>query len=1033
MKPDQRSKTFLAITRSKGKMYEYAIPERDHIAISIDPSKLLVLSIGILGDVAANRSHETTNLPLVSPQFSASFFDSYIQSKLNVDLDQYLRLMGSAAYYLSDLPGSSKVLANLIVNNTLDLDCSGLENLLTWLLQGKYSNVVPVTEDLYRDPINDISELMTKFSKTGSQDEDLIRACDGLHQKIYKNGSPRELLFSDAIGAVVKKKLQNSVWRALPSYSDLPKEIWAPIFQKSSSIKELWPAQHLLGQKEVFKGKSAMVQMPTSAGKTKATELIIRSSFLANRTSLVIIVAPFRALCHEIKNSLSIAFQDEQIAVDEMTDVLQMDFTSDNLLEGKQILVVTPEKLMYALRHNIELASKAGLVIFDEGHQFDNGARGITYELLLTSLRSILSTTTQKIIISAVISNADAIGEWFNGTGSTVVSGTDLVPTFRSVGFVSWLDQAGRVEYVSSENIEESEYFVPRVIETYPLSKKPREKKERIFPDKSDSQAIALYLGLKLVKNGSVAIFCGKKSIASSICAKAVDIFEREVSVRSPGIFSDQEELNKLYFLYLQNLGREAISTKSARLGVYTHHGNTPQGIRLAVEYAMQRGLIHFVVCTSTLAQGINLPIRYLVVTSLYQGLEKMRVRDFHNLIGRAGRSGMYTEGSILFADPLIFDRRRVRKDMWRWGQVKNLFTPENSEPCISNLLSIFDPIKSDDDEFSIKMDAMAFVKIYVDNPEEITSLSQKIVTKYGDKGFSLSGVERQILEKMALISSIESFLMSNWDITEEIMTEEKVVGLAKGTFAYSLADEKNRQHICNLFKLLASNISQRVKNTISRKAYGKTLYGIRDAQIIDQWVHDNISQLSSVDADHLLDVIWPLLNRYINNNTYNKCDKPSLLKDVVQGWISGKSFYDLLKILHNGNAKLLWGKRCREYNIENLVEMCEVGLAYGGALLLGAINEFVDLLEFENKQETLSKIRLFQKRLKYGLPSTESVVIFEMGFSDRAVSQELANKLGQFNLSLEARSAISTNIERVKHIVDQYPSYYGEILKRYV
>ena len=65
----------------------------------------------------------------------------------------------------------------------------------------------------------------------------------------------------------------------------------------------------------------------------------------------------------------------------------------------------------------------------------------------------------------------------------------------------------------------------------------------------------------------------------------------------------------------------------------------------------MKEGLVRFVVCTSTLAQGVNLPIRYLIVTSVYQGKEQIKVRDFHNLIGRAGRAGMHTEGSILFAD----------------------------------------------------------------------------------------------------------------------------------------------------------------------------------------------------------------------------------------------------------------------------------------------------------------------------------------------------------------------------------------------
>ena len=103
------------------------------------------------------------------------------------------------------------------------------------------------------------------------------------------------------IAAVLRKRLQNSSWKALPLYSGLSSDKWLHALQKESFIKELWPAQHILSKADVLKGESAIVQMSTSAGKTKATELILRSAFLTNRIKLAIIIAPFGALCHEIK------------------------------------------------------------------------------------------------------------------------------------------------------------------------------------------------------------------------------------------------------------------------------------------------------------------------------------------------------------------------------------------------------------------------------------------------------------------------------------------------------------------------------------------------------------------------------------------------------------------------------------------------------------------------------------------------------------------------------------------------------------
>ena len=94
----------------------------------------------------------------------------------------------------------------------------------------------------------------------------------------------------------------------LPKYSGLSKREWINTLKKKNFIKEFWPAQHLLGKADILKGESAIVQMPTSAGKTKSTELIIRSAFLSGRATLAVIVAPFRALCNEIKNTLADAF-----------------------------------------------------------------------------------------------------------------------------------------------------------------------------------------------------------------------------------------------------------------------------------------------------------------------------------------------------------------------------------------------------------------------------------------------------------------------------------------------------------------------------------------------------------------------------------------------------------------------------------------------------------------------------------------------------------------------------------------------------
>jgi hypothetical protein len=443
----------------------------------------------------------------------------------------------------------------------------------------------------------------------------------------------------------------------------------------------------------------------------------------------------------------------------------------------------------------------------------------------------------------------------------------------------------------------------------------------------------------------------------------------------------------------------------------------------------MREERIRFVICTSTLAQGVNLPIRYLIVTSVYQGMERIKVRDFHNLIGRAGRAGMHTEGSILFADPIVYDKRKDRNDKWRWEQVKELLEPRNSEPCISNLLSIFEPIKSDDDKYTITMEALEFARAYIRDPDEVSRLSAGIAGQHYDKGFTREGVEHQVTWRISLICAVESFLLSHWDESEAGLSESDVIHLAEETLAFFLADDQKREHIRELFKLLAGNISANISEPDRRRIYGRTLYGMRDAQSIEGWVQSNATQLLSiVNEEEALNLAWPLLTEHIHNGMFKKFDKPEVLKEVSKEWIEGNPFHDLLGIIHQRKAKMIWGTRRRDFKVDHVVEVCEGALAYDGALLIGALCEFVEALNQEETGDLISRLQLFQKRLKYGLPTETTIALYELGFSDRVISQDLATTL---KLSATQKKnvvkALKHNRDAAIAVIKKYPTYFQE------
>ena len=1027
MKPSTRSNQLLSITRSKAKMYEYGVPIEDHIAVTIDPANLFDLTIGILGDLTARinnpieRIDEDSSESKQHIKFSAFFFDSYIASRLNSEVDAYLQLLASAAYYLSDFPGSSAVLAKQADLEGFPSTEDELVKMLRWMLAPKLSAPLKIDEPNYGELISSSSLQIFNYLTHGvnGSAEEILRE---LRAVAYRDGSPRDVLMADAIAATAKMRISNSIWNCLPNYSGINVEKWRPAFEKSSFIREFWPAQNMIGENRVFEGTSAVIQMPTSAGKTKSTELIIRSAFLSDRASLAVIVAPLRALCHEIHDSLIEHFSNEAIAIDELSDVVQDDFVVNEFLGRKQVIIVTPEKLSYVFRQEPDFASQIGLIIYDEGHLIDDENRGPTYELLLSSLKSRLPTNVQIIFISAVLQNSSDIRNWLMAVESPVISGKDLSPTYRTIAFTSWVTPLGRLQFISPNNPDKDEYFVPRVLSQHKLKLLAKEKDAQLFPKKNPHE-IALYLALRLHKNGSVAIFCAQKKQVANLCKIIVDVYKRGLDMNPPSVTSDNNEWVRLQSLYARNLGSTANATVAAIYGFYTHHGNIPQGIRLAVEWAMKKGLIKIVICTSSLAQGVNLPLRYLVIDSARIDRNLIKTREFQNLIGRAGRLGMHTEGSIIFADPKLYDNKLSWQGSQRWREICQLLDVEQSEDCNSGLLLLTKPIIVADDIAEIG--ALNIITDYIGDFEEFQRLPERITSINPNLSFDAGALQREIDLRLSVITAVESHLLSyiGTDATDREALTPIIDSLLTNTFAYELADDTQKNLLIEIFILLAQNLFSEVDNFKKRVSFGKTLLGIQECMQVENWVTENIDDLANCTSDdELLAVIWPLLSNHIKNNNFQKCSATIDLAQIANGWISGVSFGALFSLLNPEKDRIGRFKP----TIDHIVDICQNALGFDGALVVGALTHVLTYIDEESHSEILKYIQRFQKRLKYGLPEQRHIQLFEMAFSDRPLALEIGTLIESPTASKSAILAyFEGNKEAVTNILNKYPAYF--------
>ena len=662
------SKYLLKRVRAKAKLNEYHIPEHLHGEMEEDAKYLLILAIATIGDfsndiiknyngIDCNIEEHKKNL-----QFSSRFFDAYLGAEMYEGEQSYYLLLGAAVYYLCGYNGSSRVLADRIPES-LELNISQIDSVLSQILKGKEEVEYHFDIELLSNVVDSYND----FQRTGTtfDFDKLIQ----LREFMYHKGTDREILFCDVLVAVIYLKIYNSSYRLLPKYTHIEREVWIDILKNGTLIKELWQSQQKLGENGIFAGKSATIQMPTSSGKTKSVALIILSSFLSKRANNAVVVAPFRSLCREISEELQKAFSfSDKIYVNEVSDVMQMDLLDVLLNEGeteeKQVFVVTPEKLLFILRQDILFIANIGLIIFDEGHLFDDMSRGITYELLISTIKFYMKDKMQKILISAVIPNAEQVNDWITNGSGVVIKNNIIQTTEKVVGIADIrISRKEKKKYaylffVNPQNPDEEEFFVPRVIGQVPLELKKRESKERLFPEINNDKYkndIAIALSVNLCVNGGTAIFCGKKETANKILNRIIEIKERGFDISKLTNNSDLREVEKLSYLIECEMGKESDYYKASKLGAYAHHGGMPMGIRSSIEYAMQVGKIKFIACTSTLAQGVNLPIRYLIISNVYQNKERIKVRDFQNLIRKnRTRRNLYRRNCFTFRNKCL-------------------------------------------------------------------------------------------------------------------------------------------------------------------------------------------------------------------------------------------------------------------------------------------------------------------------------------------------------------------------------------------
>lgn len=1027
MQLEKKSQYYLKRARATAKEIEFRVPDELKAKKDVDIDELFPVAIACIADLSSGIIRQeipVTQIKQYSSElyFASKFYDAYIyindNEKKHFNDNNYFFLVGAIAYYLCDLIGSSKVLAEKIEPQTLALSYNKLDVLLFHLLNNSIYVPNDATTNIHDNSY--ISSFIVQYNRLMTEgieaDYDMINS---FRDEIYSQRDFRDIFFIDALLAIYILKTEYSIFSMLPMHSSISKESLVNIVKSNHFVRELWPSQRIMCENGLFNGKSGVIQMPTGAGKTKALSIAIYSSFSSDNTKLSIVVAPFRALCREIYDDLKsdLSF-DENIRINQISDLLQIDYVIEELFNPnkKTVVVTTPEKLLYILRQDDSIINDIGQLIFDEGHLFDDEERGANYELLISSIISELNPETQKILISAIINNVDEINSWFTSGNGATISGESMMTVDKLPSVLKWERNYCYLYFLDKTNKYNYDFFVPRMIDIISLKKKKGEWKQRFFPDVNLSKGsmnekndMSIACLLKVVTENSAAIFCGTRIIANSILKRIIELNDRGLELQCLSQRAATSEIHKLSRLIEVNYGIDNHLYKASVLGAFAHHAGVAEGIKSSIEFALRKGLITNVICTSTLAQGVNLPIKYLIVSSIYQANEIIKVRDFQNLIGRTARSGMFTEGTIIISDPFVFNNNND----WKWRKYIHLLEPLNSEKCGSSILEI--------------------IKTKVFN-KKCYNFHRLITTYYNDRtkyNNIIDSIEETLKNQEELkhwidhvinvLGKIECFI--SLALVDLGFSEDFTDTVLKHTLAYSLANDAEKEQLRDVFKLICNHVINTFPDSHEKAVFSRSLISIE--------VYTNMKaemktlELNEIGKDELLTFSLQMIWKYCSSVKMHKYEKQDDVVQIAKLWMQGESYYSILQHSSQNSFQVYRGTKLRPVEIDDITSVCDSDFGYTSSVIINTICEIISLKESEESTEAVETLKQIMQCLKYGLSDRTAIFIYELGFNDRYLAQEIAKMIGTSSKKSDAREMIKKQKNKIKVLLNEYPSVY--------
>lgn len=474
---------------------------------------------------------------------------------------------------------------------------------------------------------------------------------------------PEEWVSARVLTALLDRFQRSNVRAVLPEGDSAR---WTPLvtslLERRPAVWDFFPSQieaieaGLLGTSRTYS-----MQMPTGAGKTALTETLIYDHLFDRPDEVAALLVPYRSLARELRISMGRRLTQMGFPTRAVYGgtVPTPEETQD--LDSIRAVIATPEAMMGLLGSVPEFAERISLLVCDEGHLLDSDGRGVSLELLLARFRARAPSATRMVFVSAVVPNIEEINAWLGGSEETVVR-SEFRPAGAEYSVLRPRGGTGRklrldLELRAPAGTNLPTHSIPDFLAVgdFDYFYGPTKRNRTYNFESYKTQAIAA--ARKALPLGTVAVFTRPKRGTQGVIALAEELADQlalPLSLPAPGEFVADADLLADIGTYLSTeYGESWVGTTALAAGAVVHHGDIPQETRDAFEEILVAGNVRMVLCTSTLAEGVNLPIRTLVVyTTQIQTSEgttvPMLAREIRNLVGRAGRPGSSTKGLVV-------------------------------------------------------------------------------------------------------------------------------------------------------------------------------------------------------------------------------------------------------------------------------------------------------------------------------------------------------------------------------------------------